>query len=1102
VLEFRILGPVEVIEQGQPLRLGGPRQRALLAILVLRRGEVVTSDRLIDQLWGERSPATAAKTLQGYISHLRKALGDGVLLTQGGGYVLAVEPGQVDSERFDALVGEGREALATGDAVSARELLRSALELWRGEPLADLAYEPFAQADVARLEEARNSAIEDRAEAELQLGRHRELVAELEVLSAANPYRERLLGQLMLALYRCGRQADALAAYRRGRDRLDDELGLEPGPELRALEQRILSHDPSLEAPSTARLGKRARRGNGRVLMIAGGGLLLAAAIAAAIVALVGGGGTSLRVPPNSVAAIAVGNDRVTAEVGVGLRPGALAYGSGSLWVANLDDQTISRVDPTTLRTLRTIPVSDPPTGIATAGAAVWVADSDPTNTFVSVSRIDPQFDAIDSSRRLGNVVPGTPATVAAAGNRLWVAPASGDVTSLDATTGRVVQQIDPNSGPAGIGVGAGAVWVTDAGADNVTRVDPTGLLTPIAVGHGPSGVAVGDGGVWVADSGDNAVVRIDPVTRAVTATIPVGAAPIGVSVGAGSVWVANSGDGTVTRLNPGTNKAIATIPVGGSPQAIAIVGHRAWVTVDALTVPAGPRPLTGGVARLDSPYDVDYMDPALAYSPLSWQLLYASCAKLLNYPDKPSPAGSQLIPEVAESLPAVSDGGRTYTFRLRSGFRFSPPSNQPVTAQTFKYSIERLGDPRMKSPVAYELSDIVGAQAFEAGKAAQITGIVAQGDTLTIHLLAPAPDLLARVADPNFCPVPTDTPINPGGVRVIPSAGPYRVASYTPGQGVVLTRNPNYAGSRPRRLARIELRVKIPGPTAIAQIKAGRADYAVDGEVDRSDVAALAARYGPGSPAAKKGRQQYFVNAGTGVSFFALNSHRPLFADARVRLAVNYAVDRIALAQIGSYGEVLPEQPTDHYLPAEMPGYRPVRNYPLTADVVQARRLASGRTGATAVLYTCNVSPCDQLAHVLSTELAAIGLHVDIKTFPFSTLYAKLATPAEPFDIATLDWAPDYIDPDAMLNVLLEGGKVLPTFDDSVYRARLAAAARLAGPARYLAYAKLDSDLARSAAPWVPYISEADHDFFSSRVGCQIHGVYGMDLAALCLRK
>jgi YVTN family beta-propeller protein len=183
------------------------------------------------------------------------------------------------------------------------------------------------------------------------------------------------------------------------------------------------------------------------------------------------------------------------------------------------------------------------------------VAESNPVASSVSVNPIDPQFDAVGRAKRLGNIVIGGPATVAAHGDAVWIAPSSGLLTELDGVTRRVIRRIDPNSGPAAIALGAGAVWVTDSDADNVTRVDPTGLTTPIAVGNGPTGIALGDGGVWVADSLDDAVVRIDPSTRSVTTTIPVGSSPTGVAVGAGSVWVANSGDGTTAGSIHGPTK-------------------------------------------------------------------------------------------------------------------------------------------------------------------------------------------------------------------------------------------------------------------------------------------------------------------------------------------------------------------------------------------------------------------------------------------------------------------------------------------------------------------------------------------------------------------
>jgi DNA-binding SARP family transcriptional activator len=374
VLEFRVLGSLEVVDQDDHLALGGPKQRALLAILLLHRGEAVSSDRLIDEIWGEQPPASAHKIVQGYVSNLRKVLGDGLLVTERRGYVLRVEPGQLDVDRFEVLVAQGREALERGDAVTAAGVLREALGVWRGAALADFAYETFAQSEIARLEESQLAALENRIEADLASGDQARLVGELEALVREHPFRERLRGQLMLALYRSGRQADALQAYQDARRELLDGLGLEPGGALQELERAILAHDPGVDLPvdhaprpppATAR-----NRVRGAALIAAAGALLLAA-VAAVAMKLAGSGASTVRVAPNEVAAIDIGSDRLVAAIPVGDRPGGIAFGSGSLWVANLGDQTISRVDPNSRRTLPMIPVGGQPAGIAAGSHGV-----------------------------------------------------------------------------------------------------------------------------------------------------------------------------------------------------------------------------------------------------------------------------------------------------------------------------------------------------------------------------------------------------------------------------------------------------------------------------------------------------------------------------------------------------------------------------------------------------------------------------------------------------------------------------------------------------------------------------------------------------------
>ena len=253
-MDFRILGPIEAFEDGHEVALVGGKQRALLAVLLLHANETLSTDRLIDELWGESPPATAAKAVQVHISRLRKALaepcdnrGPDAIVTRQHGYRLELDPERLDATRFERFLAEGRSELAAGRPEVASSVLERALSLWRGPALADLAYEPFAQHEIARLDELRLAAMEQRIEAKLALGGHAEVVGELEALIREHPYRERLHSQLMIALYRSERQAEALQAYQEARGKLVEELGIEPGERLRDLERAILAQDPELQ---------------------------------------------------------------------------------------------------------------------------------------------------------------------------------------------------------------------------------------------------------------------------------------------------------------------------------------------------------------------------------------------------------------------------------------------------------------------------------------------------------------------------------------------------------------------------------------------------------------------------------------------------------------------------------------------------------------------------------------------------------------------------------------------------------------------------------------------------------------------------------------
>ena len=316
--EFRVLGPVEASRDGVALDLGPRKQRAVLALLLLDANRVVPTETLIDQLWGDAPPETARSALQVYVAGLRKALGAGgaALATRSPGYVLAVEDGALDLDRFAALRDEAR---ATGDVRQRSALLHEALALWRGTPLAELDGEPFGVTARLRFEELRLAALEERIDADLELGRHAALVPELDALAADHPYRERLRAQQMVALYRSGRQADALAVYRAAREASVEDLGIEPGPELRALERAVLDQDPALDAPAVepepvgpgTTLHGRGRR----TWLLAGAAAALVAVVAAiALVLVLRREPASIVAPPNSVAVIDADSRRVVAR--------------------------------------------------------------------------------------------------------------------------------------------------------------------------------------------------------------------------------------------------------------------------------------------------------------------------------------------------------------------------------------------------------------------------------------------------------------------------------------------------------------------------------------------------------------------------------------------------------------------------------------------------------------------------------------------------------------------------------------------------------------------------------------------------------------------
>ncbi len=519
-------------------------------------------------------------------------------------------------------------------------------------------------------------------------------------------------------------------------------------------------------------------------------------------------------------------------------------------------------------------------------------------------------------------------------------------------------------------------------------------------------------------------------------------------------------------------------------------------------TTTTTPAP-AGGTARYALQDDVDYTDPALAYYTPSWNIEYATCAKLLNYPDTAGIAGATLQPEVAESMPTLSNGDKTYTFTVRDGFKFSPPSNDPVTAMTFKKVIERDLSKAMNSPAQSFAGDILGAKEFTAGTAKEISGVKVDGNKISITLVKPSADFPSRIAMPFVCAVPENTPINANGVVAPAAAGPYYIKSRTPNRQIVLAKNPNYGGDRKVSLDGMIFEVGVPATAALLDIKSDTTDWSADGLPPASHQE-LAREYGPTSQAAKDGKQRYFVNPSLSFRYLALNTSRPLFSNVKLRQAVQYAINRPALlAQRGAYAG----QPTDQYLPPGVPGYVDENIYPLNGpDLKKAKELA-GDIHEKAIMYTCDKSPCPETAAIVQQNLKAIGIDVEVRQFARAIQFSKEGTKGEPFDIAFEGWQADYPDPYDFLNVLLDGRTIKDAnnvnfsyLSDAAVNAKLDAAAATTGSDRTETYAKLDAELVREVSPLVAWGVDNDRDFFSSKVGCILHhAVYGIDIATMC---
>ncbi len=547
-----ILGPVEAARDGNRVDLGAPQQRALLALLATSGGPV-SLDAIIDTLWPDDPPVSAAKVVQTYVSRLRKALGEDTIERRAEATPSRRLPRRSTPSSFEQLAREGE--------------FHEALALWRGPALADLGNMPGLAAEAARLDEEHLSVLEQRIDADIAAGRHTEVVGELRNLVSRHPLRERLLGQLMMALYGTGRQAEALQVYRDARRRFDD-LGLEPGPPLRELERKILEHDEDLPVAKVpvgiaAKISAKASRGRWVALGLALIAVLAVAAVAAvfslddgASFSLDDGASAIVSSPPNTIVRIDARTSKVVESIPVGRNPSSIAATADYVWVVNDTDGTLSRVDTATkhVETIGRLPE----VGIVTTDERGYAYVSGFDDALVS--QVDPESLRVVKRYTVTSRATG----LAVGGGSLWVVDRLvNKVKRVDLATGEIEGTFTVGADPIFAAFGYGALWVvnTDSVSTSVIRPGLTRVQT-IPVPDRPLQVAVGESGVWVADWKSGAVTRIDPDTHRVVDKIedPKSFGFLGVAAGGGAVWLAiPEFPSQIVRVDPRTNRVRGT---------------------------------------------------------------------------------------------------------------------------------------------------------------------------------------------------------------------------------------------------------------------------------------------------------------------------------------------------------------------------------------------------------------------------------------------------------------------------------------------------------------------------------------------------------------
>jgi YVTN family beta-propeller protein len=832
-----------------------------------------------------------------------------------------------------------------------------------------------------------------------------------------------------------------------------------------------------------------------RKALLTGALAIVAAAVAATIV-LITGGGSKPAAAAGEISADSVGifrsdNGRATGQIPVGASPGGVASGFGSLWVSNVDAHSVSRVDPVKGVAIQRIPVGSSPAGIAVGRHFVWVANGlDGT-----VSQIDPQTDTVVNTIAVGN----GPAGVAVGNKYVWVANSDdGTLTKIDGQTGRVLRAGIPvgQSTADGVAVGYGSVWVTSESAGSITRIDAQSgrIVQSVVSGNGANAVAVGHQSVWVVNDLDGTVTRIDPATTTRRATIPVGDGPNGIAVTSTAVWVSNAIAGTLSRIDPAGNTPPRTVKTGNRPEGIVVASNSLFVSVRA----SGAGHRGGTLTTLTAAGLITTMDPALVYLPAEVQANALTNDGLTGFRRMGGSAGNRLVPDLAVSLPAPTNGGRVYTFQVRPGIRYS--TGALVRPQDFRRAIERT----LVLPGGFRAyyAGIVGARKCLAAPKKPCDlhrGIVTGRDakTVTFHLTEADPDFLYELAVPAANAVPAGTPVHVHGA--LPATGPYKVASFDPKRALRLVRNAHFRewspAAQPSGFPGVIVEGLRGSPDAhVSAVVRGSADLASNlNGLSASVLASLHTQHA----------SLLEVNPAASTWFLSLTTRIAPFDDVRARQAMNLAIDREHLKDL-ALGAGL-GQVTCQILPSNFDGYR--RYCPYTAhpgpgkawsapDLTRARNLvrASGTAGETVTVWIPYWTGIGAAAgKYVASVLGSLGYkaHFRLTRKPFDPYAVQDKIRLQ---VGFYGWFPDFAAPSGFFLQTLTCGSYNrdtsqntntaefcdPAIDREIRRARVLQTTDPEAASQL--WAKVDRDVT-DRAPWVAFANGVRFEITSARV-------------------